>query len=497
MRPASTSTAPNSPPAGTGGDLDIAGDADAEGHRITGVPAPALFGSQCVVVGGPQHPFQRLRVVAHVVHRPDPRRVAVVERCDEVAAPDFGGVHPELGGEPVDHALDRDRRLGSPRTPVGRGGHGVGDDRDPAEAGVGDVVRTRRHQHRHRRQPGAENRVRAGVLHDVELVGRDAPVPSAAQPGVLDLTPAMDHGDHVLGARLGPTDRATGHLGVEPERRFVGEGARLCAEPAAHIGDDHPDARRVQPVDGRQHVAGGMGALAGRVVHEAAVVGPVRSRRAGFDGRSGQALVDDPLLDHDLGAAEVRPRARREPLHHVRADVRKQQLLVTQRRLRIDDHGERLVIDHHQVGSVAPARSVLGHDCDDRLTHEPHHATSDERSAHALGEGGAGGRGHAELGEVVPRKDGEDTGCGLGSGHVDAGDPCVRHRRPDVGQPSRVREHHIFDVRSAHGQEPGILQPRHPGAQDAAQPLLPSCRCGGRRPRPYGLDGPVSECQGT
>ncbi len=128
-----------------GGDLDVGGEADAEGDRVVGAPAGSLLGSQRVVPGGIEGAAQRLRVVAHVVHRPDARGVGLGEPRHVVAAAYLGGVHADLCSEAIDHPLDGDRRLGPAGATVGGRRHGVGDDGDTGEADVVDLVHAGRH----------------------------------------------------------------------------------------------------------------------------------------------------------------------------------------------------------------------------------------------------------------------------------------------------------------------------------------------------------------
>jgi len=55
----------------------------------------------------------------------------VREIADVVQAPDLGGIHSDLGGEPVDRALDHLDRLGPAGAAEGGDLRGVRDDRRP------------------------------------------------------------------------------------------------------------------------------------------------------------------------------------------------------------------------------------------------------------------------------------------------------------------------------------------------------------------------------
>src|SRR5207244_1467827 len=99
---------------------------------------------------------------------------------DEVAPPDLGRVHADLGGEQVDGALDGGRGLRPPGAPVGVDRRGVGDHDLEARMHVGDVVHALCHQAGEPGQEAADPRVGPGVLDDVDPVGEDAAVAVAA-----------------------------------------------------------------------------------------------------------------------------------------------------------------------------------------------------------------------------------------------------------------------------------------------------------------------------
>ena len=258
-------------------DLDVHREPDAERDRIVRGPASRLLCAQRVVVRGGQDALERLGVVADVVDRAEAGRVPVHETGDEVAATNLSGVHADLRGEAIDHALDRDRCLGTPRAAVGGRRHGVRHHADAFERHVRDLVDARGHPHGHHREHGADERERPGIANDVEVVGGDPTVAGAAELGVLHLAATMRHRDHVLGAGLGPLHRATDRTRVEPDRELLGIRARLRAEPPTDVGHDDAHLRGVEAVDAGEQVLGRVRALARGVVNEAAVVGPVRS----------------------------------------------------------------------------------------------------------------------------------------------------------------------------------------------------------------------------
>ena len=181
----------------------------------------------------------------------------------------------------------------------------------------------------------------------------------------------------------------------------------------------------IEAVDLGEQVLGRMGALAGRVVDEAAVVGPVAPHRSGLDRRRRQALVDDALGDDDLAAAEVGGVGVAKRITTLVPCSGNRSTSSSQRRLGIDDRGEWFVVDDHEVGGVGAARPVLGDHGGDGLADVAHRVRGEERPAHHVGEGGDGVRGEAEVGDVGAGEDGETPGTDRGLGGVDGHDAGV------------------------------------------------------------------------
>ena len=328
-------------------------------------------------------------------------------------------------------------------------------------------VDARQHPLRHGGQERAHDRVGARVLHDVELVRGDATVAGAADRDVLQLAPAVGHGDHVLRAGLGPADGTAEAAGQPAEEQLLGLAAGLGAEAAPDVRDHHPDLLRRQAVDGAERLPGRVRALAGRVVHQPAVVGPVRRPRSRLDGRCGHALVLDPQLEHHLAPAEVGPLRRRQPDGRVGPHLGKEDDLVGGRRLGVDGRGHRLVVDDHEVSGVGRGISVLRHDDGHGLADEAHHVGGQEGPAHAVGEHRQGVGDAGQLGDVGGGEHAQHPGRCARLVQVDGGDPGVGVGRPDVGHPGRAVERQVLDVGRRPGQEPGILHPLHAVAEDA------------------------------
>ena len=224
------------------GDLDVGGQADAELLGVTAGPrcaaAPRAAG---------RSPPRPAPCPAPPRSRPVSYRAPVLVwkrelvRGDEVAPPDLGRVHADLGGEQVDRALDGRRGLGPAGAAVGADRRRVGDDLPEPGLHVRDVVDAGCHQAGEEGQESADALVGAGVLDDVEPVGHDAAVPAAADLDVLQLGAALRHRDQVLAAGLDPAQRPAGFPGRPGEGDRVPVDADLGAEPAAYVGHHHPD----------------------------------------------------------------------------------------------------------------------------------------------------------------------------------------------------------------------------------------------------------------
>ena len=101
-------------------DLDVGGEADAQGQVIAPFPAGGSLGAKGVDPGEPLRLAQRALVLTDVVH--GARRRPVGERVarDQVPASHVERVHAELGGDEVDRALDQRGGLGPAGPPVRR-----------------------------------------------------------------------------------------------------------------------------------------------------------------------------------------------------------------------------------------------------------------------------------------------------------------------------------------------------------------------------------------
>ena len=189
--------------------LDVGGHADAQ---VLGAPGRALLrllDAEVLVVDQFQRPVQRRLVVARVEGHLTHRRVDVLERRDEVDAPDVGRVLAHLEGEFVDGPLDGVGRLGAAGAAVGVRGWKVGVDADDL-AGVGRhvVAAVVVHPAEHRDARGEQLAVGAEVTDQLDADGGDLAGGIGGDLDVLQLAAAVDHRDTALGAGLDPADRA-------------------------------------------------------------------------------------------------------------------------------------------------------------------------------------------------------------------------------------------------------------------------------------------------
>ena len=88
-----------------------------------------------------------------------------------------------------------------------------------------------------------------------------------------------------------PRHRPARAAGQERQQHLLGVGPRLRPEAAAHVLGDHPHRRRFEAVGAGQRVADGMGALAGRVVHQPAVRPTTRRPTRGSRGQGATRLL--------------------------------------------------------------------------------------------------------------------------------------------------------------------------------------------------------------
>ena len=168
------------------------------------------------------------------------------------------------------------------------------------------AVEGRRDARRDRRQDAAQVGVR------LRLERRDRAVALRADLEVGDVVAAVRRGHVVLAPRLDPLDRPADLCGERGHEHVLVVEVDLRPEAAADVRRDAAHLRLGDAEDERGHQqAHDVRRLRGhpdRVLAGRRLV--LRRRAAGLHRRRDQALVDEALLDHDLGLGQ---RLRRSP----------------------------------------------------------------------------------------------------------------------------------------------------------------------------------------
>ena len=218
----------------------------------------------------------------------------------------------------------------------------------------------------------------AGVLDDVEAVGGDAAVAGAADGDVLDLGAAVGQRRHRrLRSSVHRTGRSTRRAEVA-EEQVLGVGHGLGAEAATDVGDHHAHPLEGQAVVVGVHALGGVGALAGELLHEPVVL-PPRRRDAGLD-RAGRdrwlTMRWRTTTSASIGSVE----AGSEPMATLVPWSGCTSTAVGEGVVEGDDGLERVVVDDDGLGGVDGLGEGLGHDGHDRLADEAHHVGGEDRA---------------------------------------------------------------------------------------------------------------------
>ncbi len=326
-------------------------------------------------------------VVAAVVLRPRERGERELFFFDQVDAPHFSGVHADLRRKHVHGALDGGRRLGAAGPPVRRRRHRVGHDRPARKTRSRYVVGPRQHHLRERREDRPYLGIGTRVLDHFQVVSAHLAVARPADRDVLDLASPVAEPEHALRAGLGPAHRQ-GEAASQPgDEQLVGVRAGLGAKPATDVGGNDPDAVLVHVEDLGQLFAYDEGVLRGGVVREAAVLTPGGGRGPNLQGAGRHPLVDDPLAHDHLATLKDRLVAfLGDAGRDVGAGLGEEQDVAVNRHFRVDDRGQRVVINLDELGRVDRLRLRAGHDGRHWLAHITHHTVGEEGRAISFGE---------------------------------------------------------------------------------------------------------------
>jgi hypothetical protein len=441
-------------------DLDVGGDADAELPDVAAIAPSGLLASQLVVPGDAHRLVEGLGVLPHVVVGAGDGRERELVGGQEVLPADLDRIDVELVGGHVEDALEEGGGLGTARTAVGAGGGRVRGRAHRVELDLGDAVHALRHRAGEEGQEAADVGVGAGLGDDPAPHADDRAVALQAHLDVLDLPPAVAHRDHVLGAALGPLHRATQLAGDRGRDGELGVHAGLGAEAASDRGCDHAHLLGLEPDRGGQRVAHAVRAL-GRDPHGEGVAAVVHSRlhedAVGLHGHGGEPLVQEATLHDDVGPVEhARVLAEVELDGEVRAVVGEEHRGgVLERGLGVDDGGQGVVVDDHELGGVDRLAPRLGDD--------GRHDVADE--SHRLRREGRAGEDRRDHGEALERREpevggrvhGGDARHRGGIGDVDRLDPGVGDGRADEGEVEEPLDGLVVEVRRLADEDARVL----------------------------------------
>ena len=446
---------------------------------------------------------ERALVVAGVVDHPVHQLGREAVGGDEVLPPQLERVHAELRGELVHHRLDDVDALRPARAADRVGRELVREHAHDVALDVRDLVAAGDHAARERRDDRAlDEVVAAAVLDDLRVDRGQRPVALGAQLGVGDVVAPVVRRGHVLGARGDPLDRP-----VQLARRVAGEDLlavdlQLGPEAAAHLRRDHADAVLADAELDRQHDARDVRDLR-RGVQREAIGLPGGEHPARLDRRARRAVVDDPPLHDHVGVRQARVdvAAADAPLEHAVGVVvvvhgRRR---VLERRLRIDDDGQRVVLDDHLLGGVDHGVLVPADDRGDALADVADLAAGERPVVgHAHVDAGRLPEEHARrrhVGDVLAREHRLDVLALERGGGVDRHDAGVRLGGAHEGHVELAGHDHVVHVGGPAGDQarvllalerlPDVAVAAGPGLVDDAHRYLPACGVAldGRRPR--------------
>ena len=426
----------------TGGDLHIAGHADAEDLGVAPLTSGRLLGPQLAVAGQADGLVERFGVVTGVV-------VGVgvgVERepigRDEVHPAQLDRVDIELDGGDVHDPLEHRGGFGPTCSPVGADRRGVRGRRRDVDRHVCDVVGAVRHASGRVRHHRAEGRVGAAVGEDAGVQTGDPAVAAKAQLDPLHLSSAVEQRQHVLRACLHPAHRPVEEAGCSGHRCHLAVQSDLGTEPAADRGHHHPDAVRLDAQHRREGALDLVGHLGRRVDDEPVAFGHDRDSVALHRHRR-QPLVHDPGANDDLGVGQgivdVAVRLGRTDRQVRPMAFEQQRRAGFERGLGVGNRGQRPVVDDDQLRGVDGVLASFGQNHRDLLADESDLAPR-QRRPHERGHqpGEAEERLQAE---IIGGEDGHHARRRLRLGRVDAFDGGMGHRRPH-----EVREQHAVDA---------------------------------------------------
>ena len=452
-----------------------------------------LLGAQLVDAEQLEGPRRGRLVVAGVVGEAGDRRVRELVMLDPVARAQLHRVHAELGGQLVDHALDRERGLRSSRTADGVGRGGVGEHAGAAELVRVHLVDPGEHEHPQQRGAGGDDlQVGAHVREQGHLHAQQRAVLRGCQLQVLDLVAAMVGRHHVLAAGLVPLDGPAEHAGQLQGEDLLAVHLQLAAEAAADVRRDDAQVLLGDPRAEGEHDAEDVGDLRRRpdrhLVAHAHGCGDDRTR---LHERRHDPLVHETALDDDVrlgghlvvSAAEVVDVA-----GVVGRGVMDERAARGHRIDHVDDGGQRLVLDVDRGDRVLRERGTGREDDGDHVADMPHlvarqrgerwHDRVVRHGPHAQDVGVHVAQARCVIGS-------HDSRHGERAGQVDLDDAGVRHRAAHQAHVHGARQLDVVGPVRAAVEELRVLlatdraADRVPGLEDLGHfvPPISSAAC--------------------
>ncbi len=450
-------------------DLDVRRDADA--HVAPLLALLELLLAQASVVDDLQRLVEGCLVVATIVHQRAGGGVGESVRRDEVLAPQVCRLDVQLACQQIHHALDQEGGLRATSTAVGGGRRGVGEDAKDIHRQIGDGIAAGDDQPEEpggHARAGAARHVGAHVGVRLDAHRGNSAVAVCRQLCLVRLRAAVDRGDEVFAAVLDPLDGMTGPLGRDDRQDVAGVKVDLAAEAATDVARDHANLVLWDARDDRKDEARDVRIL--RRVPDRQLVGawvPLRDGAARLHGVGDQPLLDEALLDDDLGIGEgsidvavVELPMIIEIAWHVVMQLRSTRLGCLHF---VHHHRQRLVVRLDQMHGVARQCGVVRHDGSHSVAGVANAVGRHHRIRRHLqiGVGQQPDAGHrVDLArEVLAGDDRPHAGRDLGLGDIQPGDARMGVGAAHDGHVEHAGQLDVVGVKAAAGNEPGIFAP--------------------------------------
>ena len=363
-------------PGAEAADLDVTGDADAEEpfFRVLRFDPATLIPPQARVVDTFEGVFERAQVFAAVVGDSGGRLVGKLIGSNEIPAPYFGRIEPELARENIHCPLDEIGGLRPARAAVGLAPDLVGEDAGGPCAGVRNVVDPGHHDPGERRDQRRDPAViRAGIHHEREIRSQNPPGGVGSELQRSPLVAPVARREVVFAPCRRPANGPLQHPRESESDHVLAIRVPLRSESTTDFGSDHAHRCSVEPEDRGELVAEPVGSLG---------AGPDGARTvanaSGGDGAGLHRVRDEPLDSRVELHHLRRPRKGRVDVSPVQtpdeAAVRPGAFVdprgsFGEGRVGSRDDFERLVLDDDGAGGVSRKVRVFGDDDGHRVAH--------------------------------------------------------------------------------------------------------------------------------